>query len=580
MLSSQELLSLQASLEGAYVFNRELGRGGMGVVYLGRDVRLDRLVAIKVLPKELATHPRSRELFLAESRLAAALTHSHIVPIHHVGESMGTLYFVMAYVNGESLAERVRRLGPLSAREGSRLMREVASALAHAHARGIVHRDVKPDNILIEHDSGRALVADFGIASRVQADAVLAGSPGFMSPEQANGEGVDERSDIYSLGVTVHYAVTGVMPPECTVSIPRPLRSVIARSVALRADERWRAASEIVEALDDRQISLRTELPSSLRVWAEGRRPVGLVAAGWLALFAFVAMAEWRSGNVADSLVALALAMLPLLPAPFIAAWKTRRVLAAGYELTDLRYSLAVQLDDQRVRLAQERDVDRAWWARLLRITAFGGIGTLALVFQFMPRERHGLGLDTLLIALMGATIGSVAAARGLRIPLFGRRLSSLFSGAGLRRWFWGGALGRFAAGLLTPSQFTPAEVVRPEELALRAAVEELYGSMPDAYRSNLPDLPVVVANLARRAAEAWRLAQAGGDETSYSKALEALESIRADLLRLHAGDASVSSLTTLLDEARSLGAQIARLADAQSTLMTSPNNGVSVLSQ
>src|SRR2546423_1213232 len=159
-----ELLDLQAALAGEYSLQRELGRGGMGVVYLARDVQLDRDVAIKVLPAHLAGDAAARERFLREARMAARLSHPHIVPIHRVSEASGFVFFVMSYVEGETLGERLRTRGPLPPADVTRVMREVAWALAYAHGRGIVHRDVKPDNILLEAATGRAMVTDFGIA--------------------------------------------------------------------------------------------------------------------------------------------------------------------------------------------------------------------------------------------------------------------------------------------------------------------------------------------------------------------------------------------------------------------------------
>src|ERR1041384_7183372 len=219
---SFEFLELQAALAGESSLQRELGGGGMGIVYLARDVQLDRDVAIKVLPSELARSAESRQRFLREARTAAGLSHPHIVPIHRGGEVGGFVFFVMSYVEGETLGERLRTRGPLEPAEAARVLREVAWALAYAHGRGIIHRDVKPDNILLEAATGRAVVTDFGIAQGA-ADAGDASDPGrvmgtahFMSPEQAAGPPIDGRSDIYALGVVGYLAVSGRLPFEAS----------------------------------------------------------------------------------------------------------------------------------------------------------------------------------------------------------------------------------------------------------------------------------------------------------------------------------------------------------------------------
>src|SRR6266511_2195070 len=158
------LHDLRAALAGLYDIEAPIARGGMALVYLARERRLDRPVAIKVLPPELARDDASRTRFLREARTVARLTHPSIVPIFTVDEVGGFVFFAMAYVAGETLSQHVANRGPLHAHEAGRLLREIGDALGYAHARGVVHRDVKPDNILLDAATGRGLLSDFGIA--------------------------------------------------------------------------------------------------------------------------------------------------------------------------------------------------------------------------------------------------------------------------------------------------------------------------------------------------------------------------------------------------------------------------------
>lgn len=219
------LRDLRAALADAYEIEAPIGRGGMGHVFLARERRLDRRVAIKVLSPDLARDEAHRTRFLREARTVAQLTHPNIVPIFTVDAIGGFVFFAMAYVVGETLAQRVTTGGPLDPHQAGRLLCDVGEALGYAHARGVVHRDVKPDNILLDAATGRALLSDFGIAhaSPVARSPGLLGSPAapggrvvgtpeFMSPEQASGNAVDARSDIYSLGVVAYYALSGRLP--------------------------------------------------------------------------------------------------------------------------------------------------------------------------------------------------------------------------------------------------------------------------------------------------------------------------------------------------------------------------------
>jgi len=204
-----------------YEVDSEIGRGGMGIVYCAMDKRLKRNVAIKLLPPELAFRADIRMRFLREAETAAQLSHPNIVPIYNVEEKENLVYFIMAFIAGDNLATRLQEEGAMDPAEVRRILREVAEALAYAHKRNVVHRDIKPDNILLDADSGRAMVTDFGIAraltdkgdSRLTATGMAIGTPAYMSPEQSAGESdIDGRSDLYSLGVVGYQMACGDLP--------------------------------------------------------------------------------------------------------------------------------------------------------------------------------------------------------------------------------------------------------------------------------------------------------------------------------------------------------------------------------
>ncbi|HUF26367.1 MAG TPA: serine/threonine-protein kinase [Gemmatimonadaceae bacterium] len=214
---------VERALSAHYELDQEIGRGGMGIVYRARDRRLKRPVAVKLLPPELAFRGEIRSRFLREAETAAQLSHPNIVPIYTVGDQEGLVFFVMAYVDGSTVARRVHERGRLDPAEVRRILKEVAEALAYAHSRGVIHRDIKPDNILLDGESGRAMVTDFGIAraaiegsdSRLTATGMALGTPAYMSPEQCAGEReLDGRSDLYSLGVVGYQMLTGTLPFE------------------------------------------------------------------------------------------------------------------------------------------------------------------------------------------------------------------------------------------------------------------------------------------------------------------------------------------------------------------------------
>lgn len=224
-LDAELTARVERALSATYELGAEMGRGGMGIVYRARDRRLKRWVAVKILPPELAYRPEIRSRFLREAETAAQLTHPHIVPIYSVDEVDGIVYFAMACVDGENLGKRLHTRGAMPADDVRRILAEVADALAYAHARGVVHRDIKPDNILLDRDGDRAMVSDFGIAraiidgadARLTATGMAIGTPAFMSPEQSAGDReIDGRSDLYSLGVVAYQMLAGELPFQAT----------------------------------------------------------------------------------------------------------------------------------------------------------------------------------------------------------------------------------------------------------------------------------------------------------------------------------------------------------------------------
>src|SRR4051812_9213599 len=328
---------IRQQLGDRYAIERELGRGGMGAVYLARDLRLDRQVALKVLPAEFAGDSSLRERFLRETRTAASFSHPNIVPVHAVEERDGVLAFAMGYVEGESVAERVRRAGPLDVRGMVRLLQDVGYALAYAHGRGVVHRDIKPDNIMLERATGRALLMDFGISRSIVAKVEpkgftqgltrvgeVVGTAEYMSPEQASGDVVDGRSDLYSLGLVALFALTGQSvitgdstqqilvkqltetPPSATSlrpNLPEALGTAIDRCVAKEPAARFATAEALVEAIDEAQLAA-PEIPLPIRLLSQEVGTLGLIVV-------FMTIMSWLMLTTFSSKVGTAWATVP-----------------------------------------------------------------------------------------------------------------------------------------------------------------------------------------------------------------------------------------------------------------------------
>ncbi len=582
---------MQHALDGAYAIERELGRGGMGAVFLARDLALDRPVAIKVLPPELAARPELRERFLRETRTAAAFSHPNIVPVHAVEARGGVLCFVMGYVDGETLAERLRRAGPLGASEAVRLLQETAWALSYAHGRGVVHRDVKPDNILLERATGRALVTDFGIARATAASGLTAvgevvGTPHFMSPEQAAGETVDGRSDLYSLGVVAFCAVTGRVPFDGTSSqavlakhlteaapavaalrpdLPAPLAAAIDRLLLKEPAERFASGEALVEALDAARIA-RPEVAPALRVFhvkAGGllRNAFILLVIGW----ALSSRVKSDADRIVDMMVFLAVAAGLVLQV----GAEMRELARSGFSFGDLQQAMRIIREEQRDTVAQRRAapdwrIRRRRRAVILVLVALLGAGLLALAMFAMRRPLpgqpggHAISWLGLVVAIAGAVLvmlAFVSAVAGSRAPQrFEGRIVALLSGGLARRAFAFASRGLRAsrsAPLPTPAgnrgpvtaieslpkpvrrRLTGAvrrlEALEAEEVGLAARERELEATLAEAKRGAGAD--------AARNALVHELTAARDAARERRTAIGAtLERTRLQLLRLRSG--------------------------------------------
>jgi len=309
------LEALRAALGAQYTIERLLGQGGMGTVYLARDVTLDRPVAIKVINPDVAGNATLRSRFLQEARTVARLRHPNIVPVYAAGEAGGMLYFVMEYVPGESLREVLSREGRQSGARAGEVLRELALALHHAQTQGLIHRDVKPENILIDASTGRALLTDFGVARVVEQDGgmtqagMVLGSPRYMSPEQASGDAtIDGRSDLYSLALVGYEMCTGApvvqastvagmlvkhiteTPPPLGIKatdVPPHVAQAIDRGLAKDPADRWQTGREFAEALAGGAPTPTGELRGAPGVRPSRRgRWIGAIAAGVVAVVA------------------------------------------------------------------------------------------------------------------------------------------------------------------------------------------------------------------------------------------------------------------------------------------------------
>ncbi len=323
---NRDFAQLTAALGDRYLVERELGHGGMATVYLAQDIKHARPVAIKVLRPELYS-AQFAERFLAEIRVTASLQHPHILPLFDSGASGELLYYVMPYVTGETLRERITREHQLPIADAVRIAGDVAGALDYAHRRGVIHRDIKPENILF--NDGAAMVADFGIAysvaantgaERLTATGISIGTPTYMSPEQASGERtVDARSDVYALGAVLYEMLAGTPPhtgssaqaimAKVLTTDPAPiatlrrevsptLTAVVTRALSREPDERWDSAAALAHALQERTTSGQSKQVTRPHTQRRTRVILGGMA---LVAAASVGFTTWRFRARADA---------------------------------------------------------------------------------------------------------------------------------------------------------------------------------------------------------------------------------------------------------------------------------------
>jgi len=611
-------VALQTALAGRFSLESEIGRGGMGIVYLARDVILERPVAIKLLAPTIAARGDVRRRFLREARIAAQCFHPNIVPIHGVEESGDLAWFVMAYVPGETLADRLRRVGPLPADAIRRIGREIGWALSYAHERGVVHRDVKPENILLEQGTDRALIADFGIAFHdgVMSSGEVAGTARFMAPEQALGEPLDGRADLYALGVTLYLAATGRYPYDGasalaiiaqqsvarapSVRMPAPhlpdaLADAIDRCLASDAADRFDTAASFVSAFE------RTPDGAELPVEA---RDVRLGASGtmtlveWtvsISLASFFLILGEKSGSLGRGLMVGLLQGLWMMAAAGLALRggetlvAARRALRRGVAPHDVADALAPgpTLAHHPMGVAQ---------GTTLLATAFALAMAQGQVDQW--------GLPSAL-----ETIGSVMT--WLLPPIMiHRSLAAARQTGGFSAWLYSVVRKPLATRLVgwlggkratTAARPIPADA--PTEVLLDQAAHEIFARLPEPARRDLQALPAAAAALAQEATALRRRAlEISGDQRRLRAAVRpdtpressmatealdreraavhgrlgatiaALEAIRLDLLRLDTGTALPGTLTEQLDVVRDLQRRVDAIGDVERILARRPS--------
>ena len=608
------LLALQESLSGRWSLERELGRGGMGSVWLARDLQLDRPVAIKILHPHLARDASHRDRFVREARLAARLAHPHIVPIYGVESRTETAAIVMALIDGETLAQRLHRRGALPAADAERIIRELAWALAYAHEAGIVHRDLTLANVLLERESGRTVLADFGLAGEVAADggAPMFGTPGFLAPEIIRGEQATARSDLYALGVIGYTMLSGQPPFQADTpgellarhlvqpapdlnniahGTSRRVIDVVMQCLAKEPEDRPESASALLARMErvPEPVTVAPALVEWFTRW-ERIRTIYAVATPVLGMQTWLLVLGYfetgRSGLIVAAVLGtvLTLTAIPVIAHAVAEVIALRRLHRQGFGVADIRaawphWTAALLQRHRREglpplpgRVVFDLTVIGAVALTVLFVIVFPLLPLLAPTDTYMTGSvLAAWASNVYLWVLTGVGIGFVAP--GVRLSPTGwfRRLSQRFWTSRLA-----GAVTRMAA--LGQSQRTAVSSTlhRPTEMVLGLALEELWAALPADMQSDLRDVPPLSRTLQAAAEElrglGERLHESELDvgtedpdeverlaamrlevQARQREAITALERLRLQLLRAVAERRTTGDLTRHLAEAHEL---------------------------
>ncbi len=616
-----DLLALQESLLGRWSLERELGRGGMGTVWLARDLRLDRPVAIKVLHNSLAGEAQHRERFLREARTAARLAHPHIVPIYSVESRDDVAAIVMGLIDGETLAERIRRRGALPAGEAERILRELAWALAYAHQSGIIHRDLTLANVLLERESGRAVLADFGLAAELAGEhgAPMFGTPGFLAPEIIGGEPLTPQSDLYALGV-IGFTMLAGQPPfvgettgellarhmvqpvpdlaQLALGAPRRVVENIMQCLAKVPEDRPASAGDLLSGLErvPEPVTVAPALEQWFTRW-ERIRTIYAIATPILGMQTWLLVAGYFDTGISELFMAavlgsvLSITALPIIAHGIAEVVALRRLHGQGFGVADIRAAWpywTATLERERQREGLPPLPGRV----VFDLTVVGAVGLAVLfgvIFPILPilapadtaMTRGVLAMwasNVYLWVLTGIGIGFVAP--GIRFSPRGwfRRLTHRFWNSR-----FAGAVTKLAVMGQARQLAASSTLHRNTEMVLGLAMEELWSALPHALRNDLPGVPALwrtlqaaaeeLRDLAERLAESEReVATDAPDEVArlaglrsgvtarQREAVTALERLRLHLLRAVAERRATADLTSHLEVAHALEQQL--LAD------------------